>query len=124
MYTKFETGVPLITDTGGEQITDIRNNLEALRDAIVAGTLVDWEQTDVTTTKGTGTDAEPDELIWKKGTEWIRAQITWGTTGGQDGNPTQIIYAYSSNSGGAYDTIGTMALAYTAAGILQSTTWT
>lgn len=119
-YTKFTSDTPVIADTGGEVIDDTRNNLMALRDAIVAGTLVDWN---LDITIGGGSAEEPDELIYKKSTEWIRLQITWGTTGGEDGQPTVIIYAYSADSGGVYDTIGTATMTYDSNGNMTDLTW-
>ena len=119
-YTKYTSDTPVITDTGGEVIDDTRNNLMALRDAIVAGALVDWN---LDITVGGGSAAEPDELIYKKNTEWIRLDITWGTSGGADGQPTVIVYAYSSNSGSLYDTIGTATMTYDANGNMTDLTW-
>jgi hypothetical protein len=92
----------------------------ALRDACVAGALVDWN---LDITVGGGSAAEPDELIYKKSTEWLRLQITWGTTGGDDGQPTVIVYAYSANSGGLYDTIGTATMTYDSSGNMTDVTW-
>ena len=108
-YTKFEDGVPLITDTGGEQITDIRNNLEALRDAVAIGALVDWE---MTVTAGAGTNEEPDSISWSDGTTTIVGTMTWSA-----GNLTQVVYTVGA------DTIGTWSGTYVS-GTLTATTWT
>jgi len=43
--------------------------------------------------------------------------------GGGAGNVTQAVYAYSSNSGGSYDTIGTLSITYDTAGYVTGTTW-
>lgn len=109
VYTKFNNGKPDIADNGATVIDNTRDNLEALRDAIVAGALVDWNM-DINI--GAGTAAEPDEIIYKNGVQWIRLDITWGTSGGADGSPTVIVYAYSANSGVGYDTIGTATMTY------------
>lgn len=109
VYTKFNNGKPDIADNGATVIDNTRDNLEALRDAIVAGALVDWNM-DITI--GTGSAAEPDEIIYKNGTQWIRLDITWGTSGGADGSPTVIVYDYSANSGVLYETIGTATMTY------------
>ena len=118
VYTKFVPDKPDIADTGAEVVDDTRQNLMALRDAIVGGALVDW---DMAATGGTA--AEPAEILYSKGTERIRLTITWGTTGGEDGNPTDVLYEYSSNSGGAYDSIGTWSGTYDANGNLTAESW-
>jgi hypothetical protein len=59
VYTKFTPDTPIITDTGAEVIDDTRNNLMALRDAIVAGALVDWWMT-----PSGGTAEEPAQIIY------------------------------------------------------------
>lgn len=120
-YIPYVSDTPDIADTGAEVIDDTRQNLMALRDAVVAGALLDW---DCTVTVGGGTAEEPDEIIYKNGVEWLRLDITWGTTGGEDGNPTVIVYAYSANSGGLYDTIGTLTHTYNANGTVTATAWT
>lgn len=109
VYTKFNNGKPDIADNGATVIDNTRDNLEALRDAIVAGALVDWNM-DINV--GAGSAAEPDEIIYKNGTQWIRLDITWGTSGGADGSPTVIVYDYSANSGVLYETIGTATMTY------------
>lgn len=109
VYTKFNNGKPDIADNGATVIDNTRDNLEALRDAIVAGALVDWNM-DINV--GVGSAAEPDEIIYKNGTQWIRLDITWGTSGGADGSPTVIVYDYSANSGVLYETIGTATMTY------------
>ena len=116
VYTPFVPDKPVIADNGDIVINNTRENLMALRDAVVAGALKGWNFSK------TGT-AEPTEILYSKGTERVRLTITWGTTGGADGNPTVVIYAYSANSGGLYDTIGTNTLAYDSSGNLVTETW-
>lgn len=120
VYVPFVSDKPVIADDGDVVINNTRENLMALRDGLVAGALVDW---DLTVTVGGGTAEEPDEIIYKNGTEWIRLDITWGTTGGEDGNPTVIVYAYSANSGGLYDTMGTWTGTYNSNGTLTAGVW-
>ena len=119
-YLPFTSDKPVITDTGGQVIDRTRENLMALRDAIQVGSLVGWT---LTNTDITGPAAEPTQIIYKKSTEWLRLQITWGTTGGDDGNPKTIVYAYSANSGGLYDTIGTATMTYDSSGNLRDVAW-
>lgn len=110
VYTAFLPDTPVIADDGDVVINNTRENLMALRDAVVAGALKDW---DMSKTGG----AEPTEILYSKGTERIRLTITWAS-----GNPTVIVYAYDADSGASYDTIGTLTLAYTS-GELVSETW-
>ena len=119
-YTKFVKDKPVIADDGDIVINNTRENLMAVRDAVVMGVLVDFNM-DITI--GGGSAAEPDEIIYKNGVEWIRLQVTWGTTGGDDGQPTVIVYAYSANSGGLYDTIGTATMTYGSGGEMTDITW-
>jgi len=119
-YVDFEKDVPVITDDGDLVINDTRNNLMALRDAIVTGALNNW---DLATADITGPADEPTQLIYKNGVEWIRLAITWGTTGGDDGNPLVIVYSYSANSGVLYHPLGTLTMTYDASGNMRSALW-
>ena len=119
-YTDFVKDTPDIADTGAVVINNSRENLMALRDGLVCGALNTWNM-DITV--GGGSAAEPDEIIYKSGVEWLRLDITWGTAGGDDGNPTVIVYAYSANSGGLYDTIGTATMTYDSSGNMTDITW-
>ena len=95
----------------------------ALRDAVVAGALKSWN---MTLTVGGGSDEEPDEILYSNNTntEAIKLDITWGTTGGEDGNPTVIVYHYSTDDFGASDeTIGTWTGAYNSNGTLTASVW-
>lgn len=115
VYQPFVPDKPVIADNGDIVINNTRENLMALRDAIVAGALKGWNMSK------TGA-AEPTEILYAKGTEEVRLTITWGTTGGADGNPTVIVYAYSP-AASAFDTIGTLTLAYDSSGNLTTETW-
>lgn len=118
-YTKYENNTPIISDDGLEVVDDTRHNLEALRDNIISGVMPDWNLDDV----GSPAD-EPHELIWKNGVLWLRAQITWGSSGGTDGNPVTIVYGFSGDSGGGYDTIGTLTMTYNTGGNMTGSSWT
>ena len=120
-YTPFLPDTPDITDDGDVVINNTRENLMALRDAIVNGALVDW---DLATADITGPADEPTQLVYKKSTEWMKLVITWGTSGGDDGNPLTVVYSYSANSGGLYDAIGTLTNTYDSSGNLRSALWT
>jgi len=119
-YQKFVPDKPDIADDGDVVINNTRENLMALRDAIVMGALVSW---DLATADITGPAAEPTQLVYKRSTEWIRLVITWGTTGGDDGQPLTVAYSYSANSGTLYHVIGTLTNTYDASGNLRSALW-
>jgi hypothetical protein len=118
VYVKFTPDKPDIIDSGAAVIDDSRNNLMALRDAVVGGALVDWAMA------ATGADpAEPTQILYSKGTERYRLAVTWGIAGGEIGNPTDVVYSYSSNSGGVYDTVGTWSGTYDGSGNLTAESW-
>lgn len=119
-YTAFDAAKPAGTSNGTTTCTEIRQNLAAIRDAVVAGFMEGWNYS---ITAGTGTAEQPQYIFFKSGVEWIRQTLTWGTTGGADGNVTVIVTEYSSNSGGAYDAIGTLTIAYDASANVTTTTW-
>lgn len=119
-YNSFTNDKPIGTDTGPQAIDYARNNLMAMRDAVNMGTMKSWNYSK---TDGTGTAEQPQYIFYKNGTLWLRATLTWGTVGGEAGNVTVAVWAYSTNSGGAYDTIGTETIAYDASANVVSTTW-
>ena len=122
-YVPFVDNKPVISDDGDDVIDDIRENLMAARDGIVMGKMLDW---DMAVTIGGGSAAEPASIEWRDGqgagTDRIRATITWGTSGGADGNPTSIIWAFSVN-GSVYDTIGTETITYDVDSNITADTW-
>jgi len=117
-YVKFVPDKPVIADDGDIVINNTRENLMALRDAIVAGNLVDW-----TMAATGGTAEEPTEILYSKNTERVRLTITWGTSGGADGNPATVVYAYDGDGGASYDTIGTWTATYDSSGNLTAEAW-
>lgn len=70
-----------------------------------------------------GTAEKPAVVVYAKSVERVRATLTWGTTGGETDNVTVAVYEYSSNSGGAYSTIGTKTMTYDASGNVTLTAW-
>lgn len=119
-YVGFDDDRPVDSDTGNTVLTDIKNNLQGLRDGILYGGMDFW---DYSKTNGIGTSEMPQHYYLKKGTNWIRATNTWGTSGGEEHNIASQIWEYSSNSGGVYDSIGTLSFTYTADGAPSATTW-
>jgi hypothetical protein len=113
-YDPFRPSVPTTagspTPTRQATIDDTRKNLMALRDLLVAFGMVQGFDYSV----AGGSAEEPAQVFYKKGTEWVRLDLTWGTTGGEDGNVTKFAMYYSSNSGGAYDPLADDAGEYVA----------
>ncbi|MFT5766728.1 MAG: hypothetical protein ACI9DH_000547 [Halioglobus sp.] len=119
-YLAFENDVPVSSDNGNDVIDDIRKNLMAMRDAVQMGAVASWNYSK---TDGTGTAEQPQYIFYKNGTDWLRATLTWGTTGGADGNVSVALWEFSSNSGGAYDSMGTETIAFDVDANVVSTTW-
>jgi hypothetical protein len=120
-YIPFEADTPVITDTGAEVIDDTRLNLMALRDAVVAGVLKGW---DMAATGGTA--EEPTQILYSHNTttEALKLVVTWGTSGGEDGNPKTVVYSYSNDDfGGSDEAMGTWTGTYDASGNLTAETW-
>lgn len=117
-YNAFTDGKPVGTDTGLEAIDYMRENLMALRDAVVAGAMAGWDYA-----PSGGTADEPATVTYSKSTERIRGSITWGSSGGADGNPTEIVWEYSSDSGSTWDAIGTESITYDASANVTAVTW-
>ncbi len=120
VYIPFEKDRPIITDTGAQVVDDTRFNHMALRDAVVAGALVGWNMAT------TGPADEPTQILYSDNatTEAVKLTVTWGTTGGEDGNQKTVVYRYSSDEFGDNDElIGTWTGTYDAGGSLTVETW-
>lgn len=121
-YIKYVDNKPVLTDSGSLVVQHTRTNIEALRDAIVAGIpLPGWA---VNNYGGTG--AEPTTIVWTYDTGvtvlYLRATPQWGTTGFTNGNPMQVQYHFSAG-GSTWEWMGTQIFAYDASGNCQSITW-
>lgn len=119
-YTQFAEGKPVIApDTGGDVVDYTRENLAALRDAVIAGVMPGWNLTISTPAQ------QPTSLVWAKGTLRVRAGVTYGTSGVTQYMPTTALYEFNGNSGiGAWDAMGTLTLIYDGVtGYLQSSSW-
>ncbi len=120
-YTHFVDDKPVIADDGDVVINNTRENLMALRDDVLMGVVVGWDMTI------TGANPEePDEIIYSdnSSTEALKLDITWGTTAGADGNPTIIVYRWSTDDFGAVDDpIGTLTFTYHASGATLTSVW-
>lgn len=116
-YTDFDDSKPVATDNGVATVDAIRNNLLAMRDSVIMGFMPGWSAT-----PSGGTNEQPAQWLYSKGTERLRASITWGTTGGADGNPTQVVWEYSSDSGSTWDTVSTQSIVWNSDGTPASFT--
>jgi hypothetical protein len=125
-YTAYDGAKPdAATQNGTQFASSTRSNFQALRDYLAAfGALPGFNYS-----VSGGTAAQPAELYYKRSTEWIKIVLTWGSSGGSDGNVTKAAFYYSSNSGSAYDGMAdasgnyVQTLAYDASGNLTTTTW-
>jgi hypothetical protein len=114
-YTPFDPTKPDATaQTLTQMGTSERNNFLAIRDAVImGGGFYGWNMA-----ASGGTAAEPALLTYSSGTERVKAALTWSS-----GNVTVAVYSYSSNSGGAYDTIGTKTITYDGSNNVTAATW-
>lgn len=104
-YTDYVATTPdPTTQTPGQAFTSDRENLLALRDALIGGTgfLPGWtcyaENAD--NSRPPTTPEQPAQLKFAKGTERIKAVLTW-----TDGNVTRVVTSYSANAGVDWDVI-------------------
>jgi hypothetical protein len=119
-YTLFDPTTP---DATAQTLTQMgqseRNNLKAVRDACIMGGGFYGFNLAVSG----GTADQPALLTYSKGTEKIKAALTWGTTGGAAGSVSVAVYSYSSDSGSTWATIGTKTITYDANANVTATTW-
>lgn len=118
-YTAFNNSTPdPATQTPGQCFDSDRQNLHALRDAVVTGAMAGWDLT-----PSGGTAEQPTTLKYNRGTsEYLKVALTWGTSGGADGNVTQAVLSYSTDDV-TYDTIGTETITYDANGNVTAVAW-
>jgi hypothetical protein len=126
-YIPFVDGKPVFSDDGDDVVDDVRENMMALRDAVVAGVMVGW---DGTVTAGTGTTEKPQYLYLHKNgasTERIRVEYTYGTTGGATDNPLTAVLHYTADDdplgSAVWDSMGTCTLSYNSDGTVASWAW-
>lgn len=125
-YAAFNSSKPVVGtgDTRQATVDYIRNNLMALRDALVAtGVVQGWAYS------YSGSDAgKPDYIVFARGTEKVKVVLTWGSAGGAADNCTKAAFYYLP-SGTTYDPMAdgsgnyVLALNYDANSNLTSTSW-
>lgn len=125
-YTKLNRATPAGTQAGTAVPVSARENLCALADGIIFGALPDYL---FSVSVGSGSAEEPQYLYWTNSSANIklRATLTWGTTGGEDGNIKQMVLDLSINGGTDYTTapggnICTIVNSYDSNGYLTSST--
>lgn len=116
-YTAFDETNPATSDTGSQFVDNTRYNLLAVRDALIFhGMFPEWDLT--VTTPG----AEPDVIVYDKGTERVKLTFTWSS-----GRPATIKAEYSSNSGSSYDPMGStnglLTMTYDVNGFVSTGVW-
>lgn len=117
-YTHYQDSKPDVSDIGSDLVEDIRQNFMALRDALVAGAVYGWDMT-----PSGGTADQPVVIKFNRGTsEYLKLALTWGTTGGEEGNVTVCVFSYSTDDS-IYDTIGMLTMTYTSEGFVTAASW-
>ncbi len=102
----------------------IQKALDTLDDMSVFGTAeeinssLNWDMT-----PSGGTASQPTVLTYSKGTSRLKISLTWGTTGGEAGNPIQAVYEKSVDSGSHYTTLGTETISYDSDGNVNGISW-
>lgn len=118
-YTHYNPAAPdAVTQNGAQFGTATRQNLQALRDMVIAGVTPGWAMA-----PSGGTASQPAVITYSNATERLRVSLTWGTTGGAAGNVTAAAYSYSADAGSTWDAIGARTIDYDAAGFVTGTTW-
>jgi len=113
---------PVSSQDGTACLVSAKANDLALRDAVLMGAMDGF----VFSASG-GTAAQPAIWYFKNGAVWLRATITWGAGTGTNGNPTQIVWDLSINTGSDYTTapggaIDTQTFTWDSSGNLTATT--
>lgn len=113
-YNPFDDALPVSTATGPQTVTDIRDNLQAMRDMVVGDFSLGWDMS-----VSGGSASEPAIIYFKKdASEWVRETLTWS-----GGKVTVCVYAFTSSGGSTWDTIGTLTITYDGSDNVTATTW-
>ncbi|MGL5003040.1 MAG: hypothetical protein ACRDAM_08875 [Casimicrobium sp.] len=95
---------PVASADGSDVVSKTRDNFNshAMWTIATTGSLPGYA---ITTNSDGGAipDDQPTEVYFRRGAAsttgsiWIRVSLVWGTTGGADGNVTQMTFAFSDN---------------------------
>ena len=134
-YTAFNIAKPVVSDTRQVAVDYMRTNIAAMRDNLVATGIVQGFNYSVSG----GTASQPGTLWYKRSTEVVKVVLTWGTTGGEDGNVTKMAFYYApdeshgsfpASTNGTYSAMGDLTngyyvntIAYDVNGNVTTTTW-
>lgn len=119
--------LPAATNLLSEDVARLRSSLvtldanarEALFSHLTQGTPPGWAFSIVE-----GAPDQPTKTLLSHASERLRKTITWGTTGGEAGNPVAILHEYSADAGSTWTAVGTSTLAWDADGYLTAINWT
>jgi len=100
-FTQIDVTKPTVAGTRQVGIDAIRNNGAALVYYIISGRANGWTLTTASNVE------EPTYRLWTNGTESLKATFTYTA-----GYVTQIVWAWSNDSGGSYTTIFTETATY------------
>ena len=101
-WSYFRKAKPVTSDTRQQGFDFIKNNGVALWAMLGgAGLAPGWNMA-----AAGGTASQPATLTFTYDTTIkVRITLTWGTTGGEDGNVTKAVYEWSDDSGASYDAL-------------------
>lgn len=118
-YTPIDLAKPSgATQAGTPHSQSTRDNMIAEAIGITVGQLEGYAYSQVV---GAGDVMRPDTWYWKSGANWIRSTNTWGTSGGADGNLTQMVIDWSTDNGATWASVKTITYTYDASGALTAT---
>ena len=127
-YTPLDITKPVVSPGSRlSQIDQTRANFAALRDLLVlTGNVPGFNSVKYI---GTGSSSQPQARYFKNGSTWIRADLTWGTTGVSDGNLIKTACWISFDAGASWSPMAdpdgnyVVTIAYDAEGNPDTTTW-
>jgi len=126
IWNYFRKAKPVTSDTRQQSIDFIKNNGVAIW-AMLGGSGLGpgWNFA-----KAGGTASQPATITYTYDTTIkVRVTLTWGTTGGEDGNITKAVYEFSDDTGATWDALDdedgnyVKTVAYDADGNVTTTTW-
>ena len=117
-YIPFSSGYPTASQAPGAWATGMRANFAAIRDAVTVGGMVGWDLF----TSG-ATPSQPDNTYMSDGTQTLKINVTWATSGAGAGSPSVLVYYYRATATAAYSTMGTLGITYATDGSVTTATW-
>lgn len=116
-YEHYVIGKPdPTTGNGATFAAELKVNLEALHHAVVTGLMPGWNFLIIV---GTGTVNQPQFNVYVRGSHGLELSITWNASG----NPSSILYRYTSNGGTTFVVVGTVTYSYDSDQNVTGYTW-